>query len=217
MNDRDLPNPAPESSAPPPGPNRRDLLSGLALGAVGALGLAALVGPSGVALSPLFKAPSETAPSGWLRVDGVTRFPIGGAPQRIVLRRDVRDGWLLRRGEILGAVLVERPAADRFQVLSSVCPHLGCTVVWGADRGQWICPCHKSAFARDGAIVPAESGPPNPSPRGLDPLEWRVAGESLEVKWVRFQTGISERVPLQSADAGCAHHHDEPDATTREA
>ena len=32
--------------------------------------------------------------------------------------------------------------------------------------------------------------------RPLDPLEWRIADANLEVRWVRFQTGIAERVPV---------------------
>jgi|GEM_PF-295525 len=184
-------------------PDRRAALGRIALAAGCALGAAAMVGPAGVALSPLLRpaAPTEgTSGDGWMRVDGVARFVIGATPARVVLRRDVRDQWLVRRGETLGAVLVERLADRNFRVLSSVCPHLGCSVVWQDDRSHWFCPCHKSAFARDGALVPAESGPPNPSPRALDPLEWRITNAQLEVRWVRFQTGVSERVPL--ADAG---------------
>jgi len=62
-----------------------------------------------------------------MRVDGVARFVVGAPPARVVLRMDVRDQWLVRRGETLGAVLVERLAEQDFRVLSSVCPHLGCS------------------------------------------------------------------------------------------
>ena len=194
---------AAQSSTPTPGEtDRRAALGRIALAAGCALGAAAMVGPAGVALSPLLRPaePSGAATSdGWMRVDNITRFVVGAPPARIVLRMDVRDQWLVRRGETLGAVLVERLSERDFRVLSSVCPHLGCSVVWQAERANWFCPCHKSAFARDGALVPATSGPANPSPRALDPLEWRVAGAQLEVRWVRFQTGVSERIPLAAA------------------
>jgi menaquinol-cytochrome c reductase iron-sulfur subunit len=68
--------------------------------------------------------------------------------------------------------------------------------MWQAESQGWRCPCHKSSFARDGALVPATNGPPNPSPRALDPLEWRVSDGRLEVRWVRFETGIEERVEI---------------------
>lgn len=188
--------PTPPEAAPDPG--RRDALSKLALACGCTLGAATLIGPAGVALSPLL-APSEGGEGAhaageedpWLVVDTVQRFAVGAAPARVVLRRDVRDQWLVRRGQTLGAVLVERLADSDFRVLSAVCPHLGCSVVW--DATLWRCPCHKSAFSRDGALVPSESGPPNPAPRALDPLEWRVSQGRLEVRWVRYETGIAER------------------------
>lgn len=179
--------------------DRRTALGRIALACGCALGAAALTGPAGVALSPLVRpaeASGGVSHDGWMRVDGVARFVVGAPPARVVLRMDVRDQWLVRRGETLGAVLVERLAEHDFRVLSAVCPHLGCSVVWQEERANWFCPCHKSAFARDGALVPAQSGPPNPSPRALDPLEWRIADAQLEVRWVRFQTGVSERIPL---------------------
>jgi Rieske Fe-S protein len=46
------------------------------------------------------------------------------------------------------------------------CPHLGCPVVWAAERGRFECPCHYAAFdARTGAVL---FGPPA---RGLTPIE----------------------------------------------
>lgn len=43
------------------------------------------------------------------------------------------------------------------------CPHLGCPVLWSAERGRFECPCHHAAFdARTGAVL---FGPPQ---RGLD-------------------------------------------------
>jgi Rieske Fe-S protein len=46
------------------------------------------------------------------------------------------------------------------------CPHLGCPVVWAAERGRFECPCHRAAFdARTGVVL---FGPPQ---RGLTPIE----------------------------------------------
>jgi cytochrome b6-f complex iron-sulfur subunit len=42
------------------------------------------------------------------------------------------------------------------------CTHLGCTVPWRADEGQFHCPCHSSIFDTRGVVV---SGP---APRPLD-------------------------------------------------
>jgi Rieske Fe-S protein len=49
------------------------------------------------------------------------------------------------------------------------CPHLGCPVIWAADRGRFECPCHNAAFdARTGRVL---FGPPR---RGLEPAVVRV-------------------------------------------
>jgi Rieske Fe-S protein len=50
------------------------------------------------------------------------------------------------------------------------CPHLGCPVLWSADRGRFECPCHHAAFdARTGAVL---FGPPR---RGLTRVDVKAA------------------------------------------
>jgi len=50
------------------------------------------------------------------------------------------------------------------------CPHLGCPVVWAAERQRFECPCHTAAFdARSGRVL---FGPPR---RGLTPATVEVA------------------------------------------
>jgi len=39
------------------------------------------------------------------------------------------------------------------QLLSSVCPHLGCTVHFNNAERTWDCPCHGSRFATDGDVL----------------------------------------------------------------
>jgi cytochrome b6-f complex iron-sulfur subunit len=46
--------------------------------------------------------------------------------------------------------------------LSAVCTHLGCLSVWKPEAGVIGCPCHGSAFQRDGSVL---AGPaPQPLP-----------------------------------------------------
>jgi cytochrome b6-f complex iron-sulfur subunit len=47
------------------------------------------------------------------------------------------------------------------------CTHLGCTVPWQEEQGQFNCPCHSSIFNRAGEVVDG------PAPRPLDqfPIE----------------------------------------------
>jgi Rieske Fe-S protein len=50
------------------------------------------------------------------------------------------------------------------------CPHLGCPVLWAAERHRFECPCHHAAFdARTGRVL---FGPPR---RGLRPVRLTVA------------------------------------------
>jgi cytochrome b6-f complex iron-sulfur subunit len=52
---------------------------------------------------------------------------------------------------------------DDFHVVSAVCTHLGCTVQWKQDKGEFACPCHGSRFRADGSNFAG------PAPR---PLAW---------------------------------------------
>ncbi|HEU4769352.1 MAG TPA: ubiquinol-cytochrome c reductase iron-sulfur subunit [Pyrinomonadaceae bacterium] len=63
------------------------------------------------------------------------------------------------------------------QVVSAICPHEGCEVLWEQQRNRFSCPCHESYFAADGARI---SGP---SPRGLDQLPTRVQDGKLQVQY----------------------------------
>lgn len=44
--------------------------------------------------------------------------------------------------------------------LSSICPHMGCTVSWNPSEKSWDCPCHGSRFDIEGKLLngPATSG-----------------------------------------------------------
>lgn len=53
-------------------------------------------------------------------------------------------------------------AAEGFYALSAVCSHLGCLSVWKTESSTIACPCHGSAFRKDGSII---AGPaPKPLP-----------------------------------------------------
>ncbi|MEE9599120.1 MAG: Rieske 2Fe-2S domain-containing protein [Anaerolineales bacterium] len=46
------------------------------------------------------------------------------------------------------------------------CPHLGCTVPWREDLGQFYCPCHSSLFDPNGEVI----GGPAPRPLDIFPI-----------------------------------------------
>ena len=80
------------------------------------------------------------------------------------------------------AVYITKDACWQSRVLSSVCPHLGCTVPWNKERNQFVCPCHGGTFHSDGTRV---SGP---SLRGMDALwrhQFRMANSSVRFQYFR--------------------------------
>ncbi|MGD8603630.1 MAG: Rieske 2Fe-2S domain-containing protein [Anaerolineales bacterium] len=50
------------------------------------------------------------------------------------------------------------------------CTHLGCAVPFEPAQGQFVCPCHGSAFTTDGDVLNA------PAPRPLDLFEISLSG-----------------------------------------
>jgi Rieske Fe-S protein len=92
-------------------------------------------------------------------------------------------GWATTVEEQLVYVL---PKQDH-QVLSGVCPHEGCNVVWRDDAKGFFCPCHDSSFAADGARLNG------PARRGLDPLPAREKDGMLQVQYQSFVNNTVER------------------------
>jgi Rieske Fe-S protein len=83
------------------------------------------------------------------------------------------SGWAVTNEEHNVFVL---PAKNN-QVLSPICPHEGCEVMWEQSRNRFSCPCHESYFAADGSRI---SGP---APRNLDSLPTRVQDGKLQVQY----------------------------------
>jgi len=61
-------------------------------------------------------------------------------------------------------------------VFSSECTHVGCNVLWKAEEGQFICPCHGGAFSREGEVL---AGPP---PEPLHRLPSRIENQKVYVE-----------------------------------
>lgn len=59
--------------------------------------------------------------------------------------------------------------------LSRECTHLGCTVPWNAEEGQFVCPCHSSAYDIRGDVLNP------PAPRALDLYAVRIENGVVKV------------------------------------
>jgi Rieske Fe-S protein len=101
--------------------------------------------------------------------------------QRVVTEQQI--GWSVVREEHFVYLL---PGSAK-TVLSTVCPHEGCSVGWKDEQNVFVCPCHDSSFAPDGSRI---SGP---SLRGLDPLPTREQDGMLQVQYLSFVNNIGDR------------------------
>lgn len=116
------------------------------------------------------RAADDAAREQWLPVAPLSELT-GAQPLARTVSLQHQTGWT----EVVEAQpVVILPQTQR--VLSAVCPHEGCTVVWRAEDDAFLCPCHDSRFNADGARM---SGP---AARGLDELPARIEAGRLQVR-----------------------------------
>src|SRR3984893_8820619 len=176
----------PESTTTSPSPSsiasRRSFLGVLlALGSffVGALLSVPLIR---FALFPLLRRTTELKQS---PVGALTDFESLTEPVMRTIQIEQVDGW--RKAVSEKAVYVTKDHQGQLRVLTSICPHLGCTVPWNKERKQFACPCHGAAFAADGTRI---SGP---SLRGMDTLETSVHDGRLLVRFQYFRQLVADK------------------------
>jgi Rieske Fe-S protein len=161
--------------------NRRSFF-GVLLG-IGTAGMGALLAIPVLrfVLYPLY-AKSKSA---WSSIGTMDGFSNLSEPLLTPLSLQQVDGW--REVDSAQTVYVTKDSQGKLQVLSAICPHMGCTVAWDKSHDEFVCPCHGGRFAPDGKYV---FGPP---PRGLDPLPHKVEDGKLMVQFEYFR----ENVPNQ--------------------
>jgi quinol---cytochrome c reductase iron-sulfur subunit, bacillus type len=134
------------------------------------------------AIFPLLRRTTELKSS---PVGAVSEFSAMTEPAMRTIQIEQVDGWRKTISE--KAVYVTTDKDGRLSVLTSVCPHLGCTVPWNKGKNQFICPCHGATFSKDGARV---SGP---SLRGMDTLESSVQDGQLLARFQYFRQLVSDK------------------------
>ena len=147
--------------------SRRSFLRLLPLGVLAGV-FASIGGAAFRFLRPRVIAASEQ----WLDVATVSELSGPQPVARKVLAEHI-SGWAATTEEHNVFVLTGK----NNQVVSPICPHAGCEVLWEQSQNRFSCPCHESYFAADGARI---SGP---SPRGLDSLPSRVQDGKLQVQY----------------------------------
>jgi cytochrome b6-f complex iron-sulfur subunit/menaquinol-cytochrome c reductase iron-sulfur subunit len=120
-----------------------------------------------------------------IRLEGLRE----GEPKKVAIVADERDAWTLTKDVELGAVWLFL-SGGKVVALSSICPHLGCSVNANPDGNGFACPCHTSTFDAAGH----KTG--GPAPRDMDPLETRVEAGFVLVDFRRYRMSIAERVEI---------------------
>ena len=162
--------------------SRRSFLG--ALLAVGGLFVGALLSVPLIrfALFPLLRRTTELKESS---VGALTDFSSLTEPVMRTIQIEQVDGW--RKAISEKAVYVTKDSQGQLRVLTSICPHLGCTVPWNKEKNQFVCLCHGATFTADGTRV---SGP---SLRGMDALETSVQDGHLQVRFQYFRQLVSDK------------------------
>jgi menaquinol-cytochrome c reductase iron-sulfur subunit len=121
----------------------------------------------------------------WSDVGSTNEFEKIESPISKTVTLVQRDGW--REVVSTQSVYVNRAKNGKLQVVSAICPHLGCSVAWQASQGKFVCPCHGGQFGPDGTHI---SGPP---PRGLDILNAQVKDGKLQVQFEYFRSNVPDQ------------------------
>jgi Rieske Fe-S protein len=174
------------SDANEPKPSRRSLL-GVAVGA-GACALGAAVAAPVVIF---VAAPANAGTKSRERF--VPTVPLEslaiGKPTLVKLVGEDVDAWTTYKAVDLGSAWIVRTGPSEVRAMSSTCPHLGCAV--RAEGEGFTCPCHTSAFTKDGKRTAG------PSPRDLDALSVKIDPKGVVlVDFRRFRIGVAEKVEL---------------------
>jgi quinol---cytochrome c reductase iron-sulfur subunit, bacillus type len=131
-------------------------------------------------LYPVF---AKTTSISWSDLGSDSSYASLTTPVRRIVKIEQVDGW--REAVSQKPVYVtsgkRKGSLNNTEVLSAVCPHLGCEVPWNPQEGKFMCPCHGSQFAPDGSLLQG------PALRGMDTLPVKVEKEDLMVRYEYYQ------------------------------
>lgn len=172
----------PDQELKPPVIARRSFLaamfaiSGTVVGAILAIPLVRFI------TYPLRRSATDTS---WSDLGPIGDFASITAPVSKTITLERRDAWETTSSQT--AVYVLPSTNGEFNILSTICPHLGCGVRWVDSQDQFVCPCHGGTFTATGKII---SGPP---PRSMDKLESRVQSGVLQVRYQYFRQDVPNK------------------------
>lgn len=151
--------------------SRRQMLQGLIVGMNAIITATLAVPVIGYVLTPLLR---KTGAAEWISLGLLSDFA-GPEPKRIEFRYASQVGYVAQEVREI-AYVVDQGADQEPLVLSPVCTHMGCNVLWNSEQRRFLCPCHGGQYEADGRNV---AGPP---PRPLARLPVKVENGSLMIQ-----------------------------------
>lgn len=130
---------------------------------------AALAAP---ALLYLLLPPKVRRESEWIEAGDISALQ-PKVPVEMVFRRNRVDGWKISSEKQTAWVV--KLSDQKIVAFGPQCTHLGCAYHWDEAKSEFLCPCHNSVFAANGAVT---SGP---APRPLDRYDVKIDGGKLLV------------------------------------
>lgn len=169
-----------------PEDSRRDFLKLAAIGGLGAGGAAVVLVPGAALVAYPLNHATTSGSNVFVPAGKKQQFKPDGEPVKVDLYTDKTDAWNRINNVKVGSAWVLNHEG-KLTAFSTVCPHLGCAIDYEAEAGHFKCPCHRSAFTKDGKV---EAGP---SPRPMDSLEVKEEKGLVQVKFQRFRQGQKEK------------------------
>jgi menaquinol-cytochrome c reductase iron-sulfur subunit len=163
----------------------RRLFLKLGIHGLGAGVAAVTAGPAIAYLAFPLAHDTTTGAQGYIPVGRLERFK-EGAPIKVDLLSDKTDAWNRVESVKVGSAWVVN-VNGKLVAYSTVCPHLGCAIDYDASVDKFKCPCHRSAFGKDGKI---EDGP---APRQMDELECKEESGLLAIRYLRYKQGVPDK------------------------
>lgn len=121
----------------------------------------------------------------WIKVGKLPELS-SDHPVNISFRDRAVDAYI--RENITRDIWVVNLSGRGLTVYSPICTHLGCHFNWDSAKGRFVCPCHGSIFALNGAVLGG------PAPRPLDTLPSKVENGELYIEWERFEPGTPRKI-----------------------
>ena len=151
--------------------SRRQFLHRLMIGMNAIIAVTLAIPAVGYLLTPLLR---KVGAAEWVSLGLLPGFQ-HQEPKRVEFEYTSEVGYVAE--QVRGfAYVVDQGGEQKPLVLSPICTHMGCNVLWNSEKRRFVCPCHGGEYDADGQNL---AGPP---PRPLARLSVRVENGTLMIQ-----------------------------------